>query len=58
MQELKESTSIKVTPSLWKKVKIESICDELEISEFVEEALKFWIIKRHEFRTKGEKCFT
>ena len=52
MKEKRESTSIKVIPSLWKKSKIEAICDDMEISDYVAESLEFWNIHRLEFRKK------
>jgi hypothetical protein len=36
----RESTSIKVDPDLWKEVKIAAIRRDVEISDFVEYALK------------------
>jgi hypothetical protein len=38
--EEKETTSIKVKPSLWKQVKIEAIRRDMEVSELVELSLK------------------
>lgn len=39
----KEYTSIRVDPDLWKEVKIQAIREDLEVSEFMERAIK------HEF---------
>jgi len=36
----KEVTSIKVDPELWKEVKIQAIREDLEVSEFMERAIK------------------
>jgi predicted HicB family RNase H-like nuclease len=36
----KSFTSIRVDPELWKEVKIEAIRRDLEVSEFVERALR------------------
>lgn len=36
----RKSTSIKVNPELWKEVKIEAIKQGMELSQFVENALK------------------
>lgn len=33
-------TSIKVDPELWKEVKIQAIREDLEVSEFMERAIK------------------
>ena len=45
----RESTSIKVQPDLWKFVKIEAIKDGVDLSNFFEQALEFWIKRRREF---------
>jgi len=45
----RESTSIKVQPDLWKLVKIEAIKDGVDLSDFFEDALRFWIKRRKEF---------
>lgn len=50
MPEQKESTSIKVIPSLWKKTKIEAICDEIDLGDYVSEAIEFWNKRRSEFK--------
>lgn len=47
-EELRESTSIKIRPSVWKKAKLEAICDDMELSQFVEEAISFWIKHRND----------
>jgi hypothetical protein len=36
----KETTSIKIDPKLWKKVKIHCITQETQISEFLEGLIK------------------
>ncbi|MGI0087982.1 MAG: hypothetical protein ACREBI_08500 [Nitrosotalea sp.] len=41
-EELRESTSIKIKPSVWKKAKIEAITENKQLSELVEEALEAW----------------
>lgn len=48
-EEIRESTSIKIKPSIWKKAKLESICDDIDLSVFVEDAVSFWIKRRKEF---------
>ena len=50
-EEIRESTSIKIKPSIWKKAKLEAICDDLELSVFVEQAVSFWI----KYRNSGVK---
>lgn len=49
-EEIRESTSIKIKPSIWKKAKLESICDDVELSQFVEDAVVFWVKRRKEFQ--------
>jgi hypothetical protein len=49
--EQKETTSIKVKPSLWKEVKIEAIKHDKQVSDLVEEAIEDWI-KKHGKDTK------
>lgn len=41
--EQRETTSIKVKPSLWKEVKIEAIKHDRQVSELVEEAIEAWL---------------
>ena len=36
----REVTSIKVDPELWKEVKIQAIREEIEVSEFMDRAIK------------------
>lgn len=36
----REVTSIKVDPELWKEVKIQAIREDVEISEFMDRAIK------------------
>jgi predicted transcriptional regulator len=36
----REATSIKVDPDLWKEVKIQAIREDVEMSEFMERALR------------------
>ena len=48
--EMRESTSIKIKPSVWKKAKIEAVCDDIELSQFVEDAVSFWTKRRKEFK--------
>lgn len=36
----REATSIKVDPDLWKEVKIQSIREDIEMSDFMERALR------------------
>lgn len=58
-EEIRESTSIKIKPSVWKKAKLESISDDIELSQYVENAVTFWNKKGEQFRkTKGEKCLS
>ena len=40
--ELREPTSIKIRPSIWKKAKIEAITQNKQLSQLVEEALEAW----------------
>jgi len=51
--EQRETTSIKVRPSLWKEVKIEAIKHDRQVSEVLEEAIEDWI-KKHG-KEKGTK---
>ena len=48
--ETRESTSLKIRPSVWKKAKVEAICDDVELSVFVEDAVIFWTKRRKEFQ--------
>jgi len=45
-QEERESTSIKIKPSVWKDEKIEAVKQDRTVSELVEEAIEVWI-KEH-----------
>jgi hypothetical protein len=45
VQEERESTSIKIKPSLWKGAKIEAVKHDKTVSELVEEAIEDWIRK-------------
>ena len=36
----REVTSIKVDPELWKEVKIQAIREEIEVSEFMDRAIR------------------
>lgn len=36
----RETTSIKIDPELWKDVKIEAIREDMEVSDFVDRALR------------------
>lgn len=53
----RETTSIKIDPELWKRVKIEAIQKDMELSILVEKALKAWLDEgdKTETRSKGEK---
>ena len=42
-EESRESTSIKIKPSVWREAKIEAIKHEKTVSELVEEAIQEWI---------------
>ncbi len=41
--EQKETTSIKVRPTLWKEVKIAAIKNDRQVSEVLEEAIENWL---------------
>ena len=43
---LRETTSIKIKPDIWKEAKIEAIKHEKTVSELVEEAIEEWM-KEH-----------
>lgn len=38
--EVRESTSLKIKPSVWKKAKIEAVSNEIQLSDLVEEAIE------------------
>jgi len=38
--EIRESTSLKIKPSVWKKAKIEAVSNEIQLSDLVEEAIE------------------
>jgi hypothetical protein len=40
---VRETTSIKIRPDLWKEAKIEAIRRDMDLSELVEKALQAWI---------------
>jgi hypothetical protein len=42
-EEERESTSIKIKPTLWKEAKIEAVRHDKTVSELVEEAIGAWI---------------
>jgi predicted HicB family RNase H-like nuclease len=46
-KELREATSIKVKPKVWKDAKIEAIKENITVSQLVEEAIEKYI-KEHE----------
>ncbi len=50
--ERRESTSLKIRPSVWKEAKIEAIKQDMELSEFVEAAV-LDLIKKYQ-REKRE----
>ena len=39
-REERESTSLKIKPSIWKKAKIEAVSNEIQLSDLVEEAIE------------------
>jgi len=43
VQEQRESTSIKIKPSVWKEAKIEAVKQEITVSQLVEDAIDKWI---------------
>lgn len=45
--EKRESTSLKIRPSVWKEAKIEAIRQDMELSEFVEQAV-LELIKKYQ----------
>ena len=45
-QELRETTSIKIKPKVWRETKKQAIDEGRTVSELVEEALEKWI-KEH-----------
>jgi hypothetical protein len=51
--EKRESTSLKIRPSIWKEAKIESIRQDMELSEFVEAAV-LELIKKYQREKKVE----
>ena len=44
--EIRESTSLKIRPSVWKKAKIEAIQHDIQLSDLVEKAVEEWM-KKH-----------
>jgi predicted transcriptional regulator len=42
----REATSIKISPDVWKKAKIEAIKHDITLSYLLEEAIEEWIEKR------------
>jgi hypothetical protein len=50
--EERETTSIKVRPSLWKEVKIEAIKHDKQVSEVIEEAIDAWMKEHKKDKTK------
>ena len=42
-KEVKESTSLKIRPSIWKKAKLEAVKKDIQLSDLVEKALEQWI---------------
>lgn len=51
-EEKRESTSLKIRPSVWKEAKIEAIREDIELSEIVEYALKDYVEKKASERGK------
>jgi hypothetical protein len=43
---VREGTSIKIKPSLWKEVRINAIKDGKTVSELLEEAIEAWLKSR------------
>jgi predicted HicB family RNase H-like nuclease len=43
VQEERESTSIKIKPSVWKEAKIEAVKQDITVSQLVEDAIDKWI---------------
>jgi predicted HicB family RNase H-like nuclease len=43
VQEQRESTSIKIKPSVWKEAKIEAVKQDITVSQLVEDAIDKWI---------------
>lgn len=41
--EARESTSLKIKPSVWKRAKIEAINQDMQLSDLVEKAIEEWI---------------
>jgi hypothetical protein len=38
--EIRESTSLKLKPSVWRKAKIEAVSNDIQLSDLVEEAIE------------------
>jgi len=45
-EEKRETTSVKIKPTIWKEAKKQAIDEERTVSELIEEALEKWI-KEH-----------
>jgi hypothetical protein len=43
IEEKRESQSIKVKPSIWKKAKIEAVKHDITVSQLVEDAIGEWL---------------
>lgn len=43
LDEIREATSLKIRPSVWKKAKISAIQNDMQLSELVEEAIEEWV---------------
>jgi len=41
--ESRESTSLKIRPSVWKKAKLSAVEHEIQLSELVEQAVEIWV---------------
>jgi len=41
--ERRESTSLKIRPSVWKKAKLSAVEHEIQLSSLVEEAVEIWV---------------
>lgn len=41
--EPRESTSLKIRPSIWKKAKLSAVEHEIQLSELVEKAVEKWV---------------
>lgn len=46
--EERESTSIKIKPSVWKRAKIEAITHDKQLSQIIEEGIELWIKQQKE----------